>query len=62
LVPFAAGINYSESPTISYVPMSGEEFMTRLVAPVSLTQTLTLGQLSRVPGRPSCSWSGASTA
>ncbi|HZJ71721.1 MAG TPA: hypothetical protein VFF36_12385 [Planctomycetota bacterium] len=51
LVPFAAGISYSESPTISYVPMSGEEFMTRLVAPVSLTQTLTLGQLSRVPGQ-----------
>lgn len=51
LVPFAAGISYTETPTISYVPMSGEEFMTRLVAPVSLTQTLTLGQLSRVPGQ-----------
>jgi len=51
LVPFAAGISYAEIPTISYVPMSGEEFMTRLVAPVSLTQVLTLGQLSRVPGQ-----------
>ena len=51
LVPFAAGITYTENPTISYVPMSGEEFITRLVAPVSLTQVLTLGQLSRVPGQ-----------
>ncbi|HZM00686.1 MAG TPA: hypothetical protein VFD43_10585 [Planctomycetota bacterium] len=51
LVPFAAGISYEESPTISYVPMSGEVFMTRLVAPVSLAQTLTLGRLNRVPGQ-----------
>ena len=51
LVPFSAGLSYEEAPTISYVPVSGEALMTRLVAPVSLSQTLTLGQLSRVPGQ-----------
>lgn len=51
LVPFAAGVSYEETPTISYVPMSGEEFITRLVAPVSLVQALTLSQLSRVRGQ-----------
>ena len=50
LVPFAAGLSYEESPTISYVPLDGEEFMARLVAPVSISQALTLGRLSRVPG------------
>ena len=51
LVPFAAGVSYEEAPTISYVPVSGEALMTRLVAPVTLGQTLTVGQLSRVPGQ-----------
>ena len=51
LVPFAAGVSYEDSPTISYVPLSGEAFITRLVAPVSLVQALTLSQLSRVPGQ-----------
>jgi hypothetical protein len=50
-VPFSAGLTYEEAPTISYVPMSGEALMTRLVAPVTLAQTLTVGQLSRVPGQ-----------
>lgn len=51
LVPFAAGASYSESPTISYVPLAGEALMTRLVAPVSLAQALTLGRLVHVPGQ-----------
>ena len=51
LVPFSAGFTYEETPTISYVPVSGEALMTRLVAPVTLSQTLTVGQLSRVPGQ-----------
>jgi hypothetical protein len=51
LVPFAAGASYTETPTISYVPLAGEALMTRLVAPVSLAQALTLGRLVHVPGQ-----------
>lgn len=51
LVPFSAGLTYEEAPTISYVPMSGEALMTRLVAPITLPQALTVGQLSRIPGQ-----------
>lgn len=51
LVPFAAGASYSESPTISYVPLSGEALMTRLVAPVSLDKAVVLQRFDREPGQ-----------
>jgi hypothetical protein len=50
LVPFSMGAGYEESPTITYVPLAGEALMTRLVAPVSLTQALALGRLAQSPG------------
>ena len=50
LVPLSAGIAYEENPTISYVPLSGEEFMRRMVSPVPLNQWLLLGRLSKHPG------------
>jgi hypothetical protein len=50
LVPFAAGASYTESPTISYVPLSGEALMTRLVAPLSLTQALVLQRFDHEAG------------
>lgn len=46
LVPFAAGATYEENPTISYVPVRGEEFTSRLLAPLSGEQTLLLGRMS----------------
>lgn len=38
LVPFSAGIAYEESPTISYIPMSGEDFSRRMLSPVTLDE------------------------
>lgn len=34
LVPFGAGIVYEENPTISYIPVEGEKYATRLFSPV----------------------------
>ena len=31
LVPLSAGVAYEENPTISYVPLSGEDFMRRML-------------------------------
>jgi hypothetical protein len=45
LVPFTGGVAYEESPTISYVPLNGEDVMLRLLAPVTLEQAVTIGQL-----------------
>jgi hypothetical protein len=36
LVPLSAGVAYEENPTISYVPLSGEDFMRRMLLPVPL--------------------------
>jgi hypothetical protein len=36
LVPLQAGVAYEESPTIAYVPLGGETFIRRMLAPVSL--------------------------
>src|SRR5262245_45848364 len=41
LVPFAAGIAYEDSPTISYTPVDGQAFLREWLAPVSL-ETLAL--------------------
>ena len=46
LVPFAAGATIEENPTISYVPLRGEQLVERMLAPISGDQTLLLGRLS----------------
>jgi hypothetical protein len=49
LVPFAGSVVYEENPTISYVPVSGEKYLTQLTSPISL-QLLT--QISRTMTNP----------
>ncbi len=50
LTPFAAGVAYEENPTISYVPLSGEDFMRRMLSPVATDQWLLLDNASKHPG------------
>jgi hypothetical protein len=50
LIPFSAGVAYEENPTISYVPLSGEDFMRRMLSPVSTSEWILLGGPSRHPG------------
>lgn len=40
LVPLSFGFAYEENPTISYVPLSGEDFMQRILSPLTLDQTV----------------------
>lgn len=49
LVPFAAGVGYEENPTISYVPLSGEDFTRRMLSSVSVDDWLLLGSGVRHP-------------
>jgi len=51
LVPLAAGVGYEENPTISYVPLSGEDFTLRMLRPVSAREWTLLGQNVRHPGK-----------
>lgn len=46
LVPMSAGVTYEENPTISYVPLRGEQFLERMLAPISLEQALLLSRAS----------------
>lgn len=46
LVPFSAGASYEENPTISYVPMRGEQFIDRMLAPLTAEQALLLSRMS----------------
>ena len=41
LVPFGAGFNYAESPTVTYTPLTGEAFVRQMLTPIPL-QTLIL--------------------
>jgi hypothetical protein len=50
LVPLAAGVGYEENPTISYVPLSGEDFMRRMLSPVSASEWILLGNNAKHPG------------
>ncbi len=50
LVPLSAGVAYEENPTISYVPLSGEDFMRRMLSPVSTSERLLIGGPARHPG------------
>jgi hypothetical protein len=51
LVPFSAGVAYEESPTISYVPLSGEDFMRRMLSPVSRNEWHMLSNQAKHPGK-----------
>jgi len=51
LVPLSAGIAYEENPTISYLPLTGEDFMRRMLSPVSTKEWLLLGGPADHPGR-----------
>ncbi len=46
LVPLSAGVAYEENPTISYVPVQGEQFITRLLSPVPLSTIVLTTELS----------------
>ena len=50
LVPLSAGVAYDENPTISYVPLSGEDFMRRMLSPVSVNEWVLLGGTVKHPG------------
>ena len=51
-VGIGAGIQYTETPTISYAPLQGDEFVTRLLSPISMQQLILLSNsgwsLSRI--------------
>jgi len=51
LVPLSAGVAYEENPTISYVPLSGEDFTRRMLSPVSVDEWLLLGGGVRHPAK-----------
>jgi len=51
LVPISVGVAYEENPTISYAPLSGEDFARRMLAPLSGGDLLLLSGASRHPGR-----------
>ena len=51
LTPLAAGVGYEENPTISYTPLSGEDFMRRMLSPVLVNEWILLGNNSEHPGR-----------
>jgi hypothetical protein len=42
LVPLSIGIAYEENPTISYLPLSGEDFTRRMLSPISVGEWLLL--------------------
>jgi hypothetical protein len=50
LVPLSAGVGYEENPTISYVPLSGEDFTRRMLSRVSTREWILLGQNAKHPG------------
>jgi len=52
LVPLSVGVAYEESPTISYVPVRGEQFVERMLAPLTADQTLLLSRMSTPQSEP----------
>ena len=51
LVPFSAGVAYEENPTISYEPLSGEDFMRRMLSPVATREWHLLSNQAKHPGK-----------
>jgi hypothetical protein len=51
LVPLSAGIAYEENPTISYVPLSGEDFMRRMLSPLSTSEWILIAGPVKNHGR-----------
>ena len=49
LVPLSGGVTYDENPTISYVPLQGEQYLRNLLSPVPMEL---LGLLMNVAGQP----------
>ena len=47
LVPLSANRAYEENPTISHVPIRGEQLVARLLAPITLEQALLLSRAAR---------------
>lgn len=45
LVPLSAGVVYEDNPTISYIPMRGEQFIERMLAPITPEQFLLLSRM-----------------
>jgi hypothetical protein len=48
LVPLSGGVAYEENPTISYTPLGGEDFLRKMLAPVSLSQMLLISNMVRL--------------
>src|SRR3954468_19014801 len=46
LVPVSAEATYEENPTITYVPLRGEQFIERMLAPLTAEQVLLLSRMS----------------
>ena len=46
LVPLSAEATYEENPTITYVPLRGEQFLQRMLAPLTAEQVLLLSRMS----------------
>jgi hypothetical protein len=47
LVPLSLGVAYEENPTISYIPLSGEDFTRRMLSPISVEEWLLLSNAVR---------------
>ena len=41
---FGTGITYSESPTVTYTPLSGDEFATRMLTPIPMDSVMLFNQ------------------
>ncbi len=50
LVPLSAGVSYEENPTISYVPLSGEDFTRRMLSPISASEWILFAGNAKHPG------------
>jgi len=49
LVPFSGGFAYEENPTISYMPIEGEQYIRQLLSPIPLDLLLLLTRAAKRP-------------
>lgn len=52
LVPLSGGAAYEDNPTISYVPLRGEQFVERMLAPISPEQAMLLSRMATADFEP----------